>query len=163
MTIRARYALVLFCLALQTMQANRLHSQTQPASQPTQSDQKPSPATSSPDPNPDAAGIYHRGAGVTMPKPIHTVEPEFSQEARRRKINSTCIVEFIVETDGHVRDAHIFKSCADGLTNNKDHEAAFGLDQKAIEAVSRYEFNAGLFQGKPVPVRMKVQIRFEIF
>jgi hypothetical protein len=33
----------------------------------------------------------------------------------------------------------------------KDKQVAVGLDEKAVEAVKQYKFQAGQFQGKPVP------------
>ncbi|HEX7159066.1 MAG TPA: energy transducer TonB [Edaphobacter sp.] len=162
MTIRARSALaILFCVSLQALQTNRLHSQTQPDLQSSQSDQKPTPATSSQQPNPDAAGVYHFGDGVTPPKLIPpSVMPEFSDEARRRRIFGKCTVRFVVETDGHVRDVQIVKSVADEFTDKKDHEAALTLDQKAIEAASQDRFEPGQYQGKPVPVALTMEVSF---
>ncbi|MBB5338712.1 hypothetical protein [Tunturiibacter gelidoferens] len=40
-------------------------------------------------PNPDFFGIYHAGDGVTPPKLIFSVEPEFSEKARRRRLEAT--------------------------------------------------------------------------
>ena len=159
MTIHARSTVTfLFCLILPAIEASRLYCQTQPTPPPAQSDQKPAPL-----PNPDADGIYHFGDGVKAPKAIHTVEPEFPQQARKRQIGGNCTVRFVVETDGQVRDVHIVKSASAGLTNDKDREAALEFDQRAVGAVSQYRFEPGLFQGKPVPVRMQVIIRFQLF
>src|ERR1700760_2891697 len=43
-------------------------------------------------PNPDRFGIYHAGDGVTPPKLLLTVEPEFSEKARKRKAGGNCLV-----------------------------------------------------------------------
>jgi len=40
----------------------------------------------SPKPNPDASGKYHLGDGVTPPKLVSAVDPEFTAEARRKKL-----------------------------------------------------------------------------
>jgi hypothetical protein len=40
----------------------------------------------SPRPNPDASGKYHVGDGVTAPKLIYSVEPEFSENCARGKL-----------------------------------------------------------------------------
>lgn len=127
------------------------------------------PATSpqtkpAPRPNPDAAGIYHVGDGITAPKLIYSATPEFSEKARKLKIGgATARLSFIVETDGHVRDLHVVKSCADDFTDKKVREAAQTLDQQAIKAASQYRFEPATFQGKPVPVELKVEIQFNVF
>jgi TonB family protein len=118
---------------------------------------------SAPRPNPNADGIYHVGDGVTAPKLIYSVEPEFSEKARKLKISGNITVQLIVGTDGHVRDAHIIKSCAEKITNKKDHEAALQLDQQAMEAARQYRFEPAIFQGKPVPAELNVEINFQIF
>jgi hypothetical protein len=115
-----------------------LHAQSTPP-QP-QVDEKTTPAKPAPRPNPDAAGNYHVGDGVTAPRLIYSVEPSFSEKARKRKIAGSTKCHLIVETDGHVRDITVIKSAADGLTSKKDREAALELDQQAIKAASQYRF-----------------------
>lgn len=116
-----------------------------------------------PRPNPDASGKYHVGDGVTAPKIVYQVEPEFSEKARKRKVTGATRLAFIVETDGHVRDIRVTKSCADAFTNKKDREAALTLDQEAIKAVSQYRFEPARYQGKPVPVEFSAEINFQVF
>lgn len=140
-----------------------------PVSRPQETTPAPPPATSpqtktAPRPNPNAAGIYHIGDGVTVPKLIYSVEPEFSEKARKLKLGSaTTTLSFNVDPDGHVRDLHVVKSCADAFTNKKDREAALTLDQQALKAASQYRFEAAQYQGKPVPVELKMDISFQVF
>jgi len=162
MKISTGHALLLFiCLSPQTMAG-------QTAQQPDAS-QKQVPTKPAPRPNPDADGIYHVGDGVTVPKLVYSVEPEFSEAARKRKIGGNITVHFIVETDGHVRDVTVIKSAADGLPKEKpreakkDREAALTLDQQAVKAASQYRFEPGRYQGKPVPVEQNVEINFMVF
>ena len=56
----------------------------------------------------------------------------------------------------------MIKSCAENITNKKDHEAALQLDQKALEAARQYRFGPATFQGKPVPVELNVEVNFQI-
>jgi TonB family protein len=110
-------------------------------------------------------GVYRVGGGVTAPKLVYAAEPQFSEQARKRKINSSALVQLVVETNGHVREIHIIKSAAENYANKnpKDRDAALSLDQKAIEAVGQYRFEPGKLNGKPVPVQLKVEVNFEIF
>ena len=116
-----------------------------------------------PRPNPDAEGKYHVGDGVTAPKIIYQVEPEFSEKARKQKVAGATRLAFIVETDGNVRDIRVTKSCADAFTNKKDREAALTLDQQAIKAASQYRFQPARYQGKPVQVEFSAEINFQVF
>ena len=113
--------------------------------------------------NPDPEGIYHPSKEVTVPKLIYSVEPEFSEQARKRKLSGVTTVKFIVNDDGTVRDPHVTKSAADRFTNNKDRAAAASLDEKALQAVSKYRFEPARFQGKPVPCWLTTEVDFQIF
>lgn len=120
-------------------------------------------AKPAPRPNPDASGIYHVGDGVTAPKLVYQVEPEFSEKARKHKISGNIIVRMVVDTEGHVQDAHVFRSAAEDFTSKKDREMASTFDPKAVEAVRQYRFEPGTFHGKPVPVELNVEVNFQIF
>jgi TonB family protein len=113
--------------------------------------------------NPDSEGIYHVSKEVTVPKLIYSVEPEFSEQARKRKLTGATTVKFIVNADGTVRDPHVTKSAADRFTNNKDRAAAASLDEKALQAVSKYRFEPARFQGKPVSCWLTTEVDFQIF
>jgi len=113
-------------------------------------------------PNPDSFGIYHAGDGITPPKLIFSVEPEFSEKARKRKIGGDCKVSLIVATDGTTTDIHVAKSIADTVPK-KDREAALTLDQQAVKAVSGYRFTPATYRGSPVPYRLNVEVNFQIW
>ncbi|HEX4576410.1 MAG TPA: energy transducer TonB [Edaphobacter sp.] len=136
---------------------------TQPPTAAKQSDTQAKPHE--PRPNPDASGKYHVGDGVTAPKLIYSVEPEFSEKARKQKIAGNCVVSMTVGSDGKVSDVHVVTSIADSLDkpDKKDRAAALSLDEKAVKAAQQYRFEPATFQGKPVPVELKVGINFQIF
>ncbi|HEX9201094.1 MAG TPA: energy transducer TonB [Acidobacteriaceae bacterium] len=110
----------------------------------------------------DASGKYHAGCGVTPPKVIHAAEPEFSEAARKKKLNATATVSLTVDEQGNTTDVHIIHSAADDVAK-KDRKAALTLDEKALEAVRKYKFSPGTYQGRPVPVELKVEVNFQIF
>jgi TonB family protein len=112
-------------------------------------------------PNPDASGIYHFGPGVTPPKVISRIFPEFSDEARRRKVSGVATLSLIVDAKGNPTNVHLFHSIADEVGPN-DRDAALSLDQKAVEAVAKYKFSPATYEGKPVPIEIKMQITFQI-
>jgi TonB family protein len=96
-------------------------------------------------------GAMGVGAGVSPPVVVYSVDPEFSDEARRAKYQGICMVGLIV--DEHGNPTHIYVERSLGM----------GLDEKALEAVRQYRFKPATYRGKPVPVRMIVAVNFRIF
>lgn len=96
-------------------------------------------------------GLMHVGGGVSAPVLLYSVDPEFSDEARRAKYQGICVVSLIVDTHG--QPEHIQIARALGM----------GLDQKAIEAVKQYKFKPAYYHGKPVPVPINVEVNFRIY
>jgi hypothetical protein len=45
----------------------------------------------------------------------------------------------------------------------KLRKAAASLDEKALEAVRQYRFKPGMYQGKPVPVAITIDVNFHIY
>lgn len=89
--------------------------------------------------------------GLTPPKGIYTPNPEYSDKARKKKLNGTVIVTVVINADGTVREAKITRSL----------EAS--LDQKAIEAVKKWKFQPATKDGKPVAVRVPIEVDFRLY
>ena len=87
----------------------------------------------------------------TAPKLISRADPEYSEKARKQKINGTILIGFIVDTNGVPTHIQVEK----GL--------GFGLDEKAVEAVSKYRFKPATEDGKPVEAELKIEVNFQIF
>jgi TonB family protein len=88
--------------------------------------------------------------GDTPPKAIHTVEAEFSDEARRARYQGTVLVSLLVTEEGLPSDLRIEKALGEGL------------DEKALEAIRQYRFQPAMRDGKPIAARIKVMISFRI-
>src|ERR1700689_3689883 len=73
-------------------------------------------------------GVYRAGKGVTNPAVIGKTDPEYSEEARIANMSANIMVSAIVGVDGKVRDVQVTKS------------AGLGMDEKAIQAVSIWQF-----------------------
>jgi protein TonB len=95
-------------------------------------------------------GVMHQGAGVSPPVVIYSVDPEFSDEARRAKYQGTCLVALIVDEHGNPTHVHVERSIG------------MGLDEKAVEAVKQYRFKPAYYRGRPVAVEMIVVVNFRI-
>jgi TonB family protein len=91
-----------------------------------------------------------RGGDVTPPQLIFKVEPEFSEEARKAKHQGVVVLGIEVDSNGNVRNVRVRQSL--GL----------GLDEKAIEAVSRWRFRPGILDGKPVTTEAVVEVNFQL-
>jgi TonB family protein len=85
------------------------------------------------------------------PKPIHTVEAEFSDQARRERKSGSVTVSLVVDTDGMPTEIHVVRG------------AGYGLDEKAMEAVSQYRFKPAMKDGKPVAAPISVQVSFRLY
>ena len=98
----------------------------------------------------ESGRVYRAGGGVTAPVLIHRVEPEFSEEARKAKYSGVVTLHADVDTTGHARNLRVVKS------------VGMGLDEKAMDAVSRWLFRPGTKDGKPVPVSAVIEVSFRL-
>lgn len=97
-------------------------------------------------------GVYQIGGDVVAPKLISSVDPEFTDEARRAKYQGAVIVGLIVDAQGNPQNVHVVRAIG------------YGLDEKAVEAVRMYKFKPAYKQGKgPVPVSMNIVVNFRIY
>ena len=96
-------------------------------------------------------GVYKVGGGISAPKPISTPDPEYTDEARRAKVQGTCVLGLIVGADGHPRDIRVIR----GL--------GYGLDAKALETVKQWKFEPAQKAGTPVNVQVSVEVVFRLF
>lgn len=88
---------------------------------------------------------------ATAPRAISTPNPNYTDEARRKNIQGTVTLAVIVDANGNVKKAEVSKSLDPGL------------DEQAIEAVKRWTFHPAESNGKPVAVRIKVEVNFKLF
>ena len=96
-------------------------------------------------------GVYHPGGGISTPKIIFSVDPEFSDEARRAKYQGVVVISLIVDAQGNPQHVRVTR------------QLGMGLDEKAVEAVKQYKFKPALMQGKPVPVEINIEVNFQLF
>ena len=96
-------------------------------------------------------GLMRPGGGVSAPQVIFSVDPEFSDEARRAKYQGICVVSVIVDVQGNPRNVKVVRPLG------------MGLDEKAVEAVRQYKFKPAYYQGHPVPVEVNIEVNFRIY
>ena len=95
-------------------------------------------------------GAYRPGGGVTNPVPIDHPEPQYSEEARKAKWQGAVMLSLVVDEHGKPINIHVIRPL--GL----------GLDEKAVEAVSKWTFKPGMKDGKPVPVQAQIEVTFRL-
>jgi TonB family protein len=95
-------------------------------------------------------GPFRPGSGVTPPRLLHEVKPDYTDEARRRGLNGEVVLEVVVQRDGRVGDIRVIQ----GLGG--------GLDRRAIDAVRQWRFAPGERLGTPVDVLVEVAVEFRL-
>lgn len=91
--------------------------------------------------------VYDLGPDVTPPRVTKQVNPHYATDHGVRAVGSVTIA-LIVTSKGLPEDPHVVK----GL--DKD------LDQSAVDAVKEWRFAPAQKKGKPISVRVSVQIQF---
>jgi hypothetical protein len=114
-------------------------------------------------PNPDASGKYHVGDGVTPPILLRSVEPDFPEAARTARVHSAnCMVAITINADGNVQDANVVTS-KPSLDDEKLQAVATAIRANCIKTIQQFRFKPAIFQGKPVPFEMKIQVIIDAF
>lgn len=97
-------------------------------------------------------GIYPPGkGGVTVPQALYSPEPNFSDEARRAKAQGIVTLVLVVGKDGRPYDVRVRQSLG------------MGLDEKALEAVSRWRFRPATLNGQAVATQIAVEVNFRLY
>jgi len=95
--------------------------------------------------NPD-----HNDDKTLGPVPLNKVEAKYTDAARKLRINGICEVSVIVDSAGMPQNPVVL------------HSLDQGLDQKAIEAVMKYRFKPAMRNGRPIPVKITIDVNFRI-
>jgi TonB family protein len=95
-------------------------------------------------------GVYRPGSGIEPPRLLREVKPDYTEDARVRRIEGEVVLEIVVRRDGSVGDLRIVK----GLGG--------GLNDRAIQAVRQWRFSAARRQGTAVDVVVEVAVEFRL-
>jgi len=96
----------------------------------------------------DSSEPMRVGPGVTAPRVIRKVEPEYSAEARANYIQGSVLLQIVVDEKGRATDISVISPLG------------FGLDEQAQAAVSKWEFVPGMRAGAPVKILATVEVNF---
>ena len=96
--------------------------------------------------------IYHvKKDDVLPPRATYTPEPEFSEEARRAKYQGIVILKIVINKAGDVVRVRL------------ERALGMGLDQNAMEGVTRWRFTPATRNGQPVAVEMNIEVSFNLY
>jgi TonB family protein len=100
----------------------------------------------------EQATVYAPGDGISLPVVTEEHKPSYTREAMQEKIEGSVWMLVVVGTKGDVTDVTVTTSL----------DTKYGLDEEAIKAVKRWKFKPGMKDGKPVPVRVTIQMTFTL-
>lgn len=86
----------------------------------------------------------------TAPVATHWVNAEFSDQARRERFSGVVVISMIVNEEGVPVDVKVVRSIG------------HGLDEKALDAARQYRFTPAMRDGKPVAVRITMEVSFRL-
>ncbi len=97
-------------------------------------------------------GIFPAGKmGVTVPQVIYSPEPNFSDEARKAKVQGIVQLLVIVGKDGRTYDVRVAQSLG------------MGLDEEAMAAVQKWRFRPATRNGQAVAAQIAVEVDFHLY
>ncbi len=98
-------------------------------------------------------GAFRPGSGINNPSPIRSVQPKYTSEAMRAKIQGVVELEAVVQPNGTVGDVRLLKPL----------DKQYGLDLEAIAAAKQWLFRPGTDKdGKPIPVIVTIILEFRL-
>ena len=99
----------------------------------------------------EEGGIYNVGGDVRPPIPIYNPNPQYTKEAKAKKIQGNVVLLIVVDAEGNVTDARVVSQ-----------PLGMGLDESAVRTVRTWKFKPAARKGTPVPVRVMVEVSFKL-
>jgi protein TonB len=103
-----------------------------------------------PPPSPEPEGPIQVGGDVQAPVKIHNPQPQYTEIARKARLQGVVIVQAIIDKEGNVTNVKVLK----GL--------GMGLDQAAVDAIKKWRFEPATLHGKPVAVYYNLTVNFRL-
>ena len=99
---------------------------------------------------PESDPVYEPGGDVKPPKLVHYVEPAFSSASKEAFVEGTVKIASIIGIEGRATESCVVR----GLNSEED--------QTAIDAITKWRFDPGTKNGKPVRVKVTVEVDFHL-
>jgi len=94
--------------------------------------------------------IYRPGNGVSTPRLIRNVNPHYTADAMRRKVNGAVLLRCVVDRDGVPTRLEIINALDDEL------------DRASVDTLKQWRFEPGRKNGEAVLVQIDVTIAFSM-
>lgn len=99
--------------------------------------------------NKPSAEVFAIGV-AKPPSVLRKVEPEYAEEARLAALQGTVTLSVVIAEDGTAQNIVVTRPLG------------MGLDDKAVQAVSKWKFNPGTKGGEAVPVIATIEVNFRL-
>lgn len=94
--------------------------------------------------------LYKVGGDVTAPRPIHTVEAAYTEEARQAGVQGAVVLYLEISAEGRAENIHVRTSLRPDL------------DENAIAALQQWIFEPARKDGKPVRTAETMAVTFRL-
>lgn len=95
--------------------------------------------------------VYKIGGDVQASRPVYSPDPPYTPEARNAKLSGNVILSAVISDEGKVVSV---KEVSKPLGK--------GLDENALKTIPTWKFKPAERHGKPVPVRMLIDLSFRL-
>jgi TonB family protein len=92
--------------------------------------------------------VVRIGPGVTPPRLLSKIEPEYSFEAREAHVQGTVVFQIVVDENGRPAEISVLSPLG------------FGLDERAQAAIEKWSFAPGAKEGRAVKVLATIDVNF---
>ncbi len=103
-------------------------------------------------PTQDEGTVHRPGKGITMPKVVYDVKPDYTPKALQARIEGSVMLQAVVLETGAVGQVTIVQSL----------DTVHGLDDASVKAMKQWRFEPGTKDGKPVAVLVEVEMTFTL-
>ncbi len=97
-------------------------------------------------------GAMRPGSGAEDPVLLRRVDPKYTSDAMRAKIQGAVELEAVVGTNGIITEIRVIKSL----------DRAFGLDEEAMRTARQWLFRPARLKGEAVPMLVVIVMEFSL-
>ncbi len=98
------------------------------------------------------SGAYRPGIGCQIPTLVRKIEPKYTSEAQRAKLEGDVDIQVVVQKDGTVGEMRVSRSL----------DTQFGLDDEALKAAKGWTFSPATCKGEPVNMIVTLRLQFRL-
>ncbi len=95
-------------------------------------------------------GVYRMGSGISAPRLVSRVEPQYTEEARLARLEGVAVYSIEIQPNGMPANIQMLRG------------VGLGLDQEGIRAILQWRFEPGTKDGTPVPVQAQIEVNWKL-